>query len=237
MPRKKQYYRKRRPQAYRKRRRYYRRRAGRATVRTVRTPTGIPDRIQVKMKYTQNVNLVDNVGGVDTLWTLRGNSLWDPDFTGTGGQPMGRDQWNNFYQQYRVNASKLKVQLLNNNSSIATGNCFAAIFPVAPDPPSSTEMTAYQRSERPYTRSRVLPTSGSGRPIYLSSYMSTKKIYGLKSVSYSPAYSQVMGGNPSSEWYWGIQITNLNGDIHNVIALITITYYVELFDRVELLTS
>lgn len=42
-------------------------------------------------------------------WQFRINSLFDPDFTGTGSQPVGFDQWMALYDRYRVLAVETDV--------------------------------------------------------------------------------------------------------------------------------
>lgn len=49
-------------------------------------------------------------GGVWS-WQFRLNSLFDPDFTGTGAQPTGFDQWMALYDRYRVLATEIDWNL------------------------------------------------------------------------------------------------------------------------------
>lgn len=76
----------------------------RQTVRIGKGPC--PPKTVVTLKYAQthvNIGLP-----ADIRWNL--NSIYSPDYTGAGHQPLGRDQYAVFYNRYRV--IKCKVTLL-----------------------------------------------------------------------------------------------------------------------------
>ena len=68
--------------------------------------TTVPDRIFVKLRYVERIVLT---AGSSNSYVFRGNSIFDPNYTSTGGQALATDQWNSFYQQYRVHSSSIKV--------------------------------------------------------------------------------------------------------------------------------
>jgi hypothetical protein len=41
------------------------------------------------------------------------NSIFDPNLTATGHQPLSHDQWSQFYQHYLVMGSKITIKVLN----------------------------------------------------------------------------------------------------------------------------
>jgi len=47
---------------------------------------------------------------------FRLNSLFDPDFTATGHQPLGFDQWAQFYNHYVVNGCEWEIQTIPSES-------------------------------------------------------------------------------------------------------------------------
>jgi hypothetical protein len=78
---------------------------------------GFPDRYQCKLKYT-TVNTLTGTGTTGQK-VFRLNSLFDPDLTGVGSQPMCFDQLAAVYQKYLVTAASWEVQYTNLNSTAA----------------------------------------------------------------------------------------------------------------------
>lgn len=102
-------YRKRRSNS---RRRPYRRRTykRRRMVRYRRSPIleGFPKRKLVKLRYVQEITIDAGLSSY-AVHEFRANSVFDPDFTGVGHQPMGFDEWSALYERYTVYGSKINV--------------------------------------------------------------------------------------------------------------------------------
>lgn len=63
-----------------------------------------PESVIVKLKYAERITLTSTVGAI-TYYSFRAD-CYDPNLTGTGGQPTGFDQWMAFYEKYRVIKSR-----------------------------------------------------------------------------------------------------------------------------------
>jgi len=71
---------------------------------------GFPSRSKViTLKFVREFTLNPALGGIPVEHVFRGNSLYDPDFTGAGGQPYGHDQWATIYASYIVLRSRIRV--------------------------------------------------------------------------------------------------------------------------------
>lgn len=82
-------------------------------IKQIATPgrsLGFPKNQTVQLRYCTAVNLVDSVGGVLDIHAFRANGIFDPDVTGIGHQPLGRDQWDLFYNHYYVKSAKITVK-------------------------------------------------------------------------------------------------------------------------------
>lgn len=105
-------YRKRRTRnrAYKKRRSFKRRRVRRVkkAIGVSNVLPGFPGNKIVKLRYGDQ--FVANPGG--SIWsnTFRCNSIFDPDYTNVGHQPLGHDQWQLFYNHYVVLGAKIWVK-------------------------------------------------------------------------------------------------------------------------------
>lgn len=65
-----------------------------------------PSRTTKTLRYSGNFGLTSTTGVVAT-YVLRANDCFDPDFTGTGHQPMGFDQMMVFYNHFCVVSARL----------------------------------------------------------------------------------------------------------------------------------
>lgn len=209
---------------------------GKPTFTVARGPSGFPDAIFVKLKYTQRLAQT-HAAGVGAEQVFRGNSIFDPDLTGGGHQPYGFDQWSNFYSYYTVYGSSCKVQLIPTTSTFLGYDCAvvpsldSTIISTSPDTPIE---------EMPYSKYRIVAAYAVGTIPAIKSYMSTAKIFGAEPVAVKTEdnYSSTVGNNPANVWYWNIitQPSDLTTANANNL-LVTITYYVQFSARKEIGSS
>jgi len=202
----------------------YRRTASQAFIRQ---PTGVPDRLYVKLVYREQLSWTTASGNLgDNVY--RGNSIFDPDLTGTGGQPMGFDQWAAFYFSYTVLGSKIEVSSQINGGSAQTNR-----MGITPSNLSNA-MTGHEAAEEaPYTKARRLivgsgganNASGGGD---LTCYMSTAKMVGVKreAVQIEDAFGALVTANPTNTWFWHVWNYVPAGDTQSLYQNVKITYYV-----------
>jgi len=202
----------------------------------MRQPQSLPDRLYVKLVYRQSVafstsgTLQDNV--------FRGNSLFDPDATGAGGQPMGFDQWANFYASYTVLGSKIEVTCMQNGAAGA----YNARFGATPTNFSSAFGTGdYEVAEElPYSKIGQVHMGsagvGQGR---ITNYMSTNKLIGVvrPAVQIEDAYGALVSANPTNTWYWHVWGYPPGGGDKSLIVNVRITYFTVFETRQQLTVS
>lgn len=212
-----------------KRRRYNKGRSKRATLSTM-NPLIVPDRALTKLVFPDARGLTSTAGAIET-YVYSGNDVFDPNYTGVGGQPTGYDKWISFYRFYKVYASK--IQLIFHNV-IALGTQGASFYcgVIANQDPSLAVATVPEMASLPYTKMRIFHVGAGACKI--SNYMTTEKIYGLnkKAVEVDTSYAALVTGSPTSEWYWNIVVQT--GDMATTAAVqvsVRITYYVEFYGR------
>ena len=71
-----------------------------------------PTSVKRRLRYASSVS-INSVSGVPGHHLLRANDLFDPDYTGTGHQPMGFDQMMIFYDHFVVTKSSLTATFIN----------------------------------------------------------------------------------------------------------------------------
>jgi len=72
----------------------------------------LPDNYRTKLRYSTYYQLY-SASGLAIHKVFNANSLFDPDFTGSGHQPRGFDQLAALYGRYRVNSITVKVSIAN----------------------------------------------------------------------------------------------------------------------------
>lgn len=175
-----------------------------------------------------------NPGGQFASYVFRGNSLFDPDFTGTGHQPYGFDQWNNFYERYTVVGCSIRVQAFTNTSVPANAGSIT-LLPSASDTPPSASMQTYNEDPRYRTRMATVTDSGGGRTFNsIKGYSKTSTVFGIpKSQINTEDFSADFTAGPAREWYWHILYSAMSGGVTPIPMLrVSITYYV-MFDQIK----
>lgn len=233
MPRRRLKNRRRPPRRYRRYgRRRMRRGRNKATMSMVRAPATVPDRLFVKLKYSSTTARAP-ASTVD-LWCFRGNSCYDPDYTGAGHQPYGYDQWcaaTTFYDKYRVHSSKVVVKFIN----FGTDPMYSSIYPTLdPSAPAGID----EVEEVPYSHVKHIGVKGAGNSIaFMRSHMFTKKMFGLKTIVPEDSYAADYQHDPANVWYWSLYTQS--GSITNLTYTfaIKITYFVEFWNRNQIAQS
>ncbi len=81
----------------------------RARTRRRRLPlTGFPKSKMVKLRYVESISL-NPTAAVPASHYFNASSLFDPNSSGVGHQPLGYDQWAALYGKYTVVGAKIKV--------------------------------------------------------------------------------------------------------------------------------
>jgi hypothetical protein len=71
-------------------------------------PRPYPAYYRCKLTYATFLNLDPTISTTGTTWYFSANSLFDPDVSGTGHQPLGFDQLAAVYNKYRVLKSHIE---------------------------------------------------------------------------------------------------------------------------------
>lgn len=201
-----------------------------ASALTIRQPSGLPDRIRVKLRYNEGLTWSQAAGALAAN-VYRSNSLFDSDFTGVGGQPYLFDQWSAFYGSYRVNGLKITAWFSMNGGG-GFNSCMIGITHT----PSSTSFGVASQDliqEQPYTRKKFVKMGNTsvGQAV-VSSYMSTRKILGLtKTQSQDQDYASLVTTSPTRQWFSHVWCFAPDGNNIAANSKVDLTFYVEFFGR------
>jgi len=186
---------------------------------------GFPDTAVVTLRYDQRLALTVT-SGVDQTYVFRGNGPYDPDATGTGGQPNNYDDWAVQYNRYRVISSRLRVTAIN-----TTSNLIVCVLPAN----SAASTTVDAASSRPRSVTKYL-TSSAGSIIKWDLNYSTAQILGR-----TPAQVQAdsnlqaqLNTTPNDPWYWTIVAQSSDGSTTATGQFfVRVDYTMQWFDRID----
>lgn len=160
--------------------RTYRRRKTARKYGIVRTPMpniyngAFPSSKTVKLKYNEYIPISSNTSGtVLSQYNFRANSLYDPNQSGTGHQPMYFDTYAGLYNHYLVLGSRIRVSWQGQaNSGIPL------VVGLFLNDDTSYSGTLQTITEQNKTRWKMLPPDPSKKLVTTCNF-SAKKFFGL----------------------------------------------------------
>jgi len=194
-----------------------------------------PDKTTLKFRWsdTDAFSTSGSYGAyTGPIW--RGNSLFDPDYTVGGHKPTSFDQWGAFYTQYRVMASKISVKVTRQSTTAGDDLTIWLLPSTEPSIGAGASPTTWLPEEQAMCRWKhgIPPVVGGNKGAFtLKHYMTTKKLFPGESVSTSD-FTAPFTAHPTGTWYWVTGFTN-TGSPDNIRYYVTITYYAQLFDRLN----
>lgn len=186
--------------------------------------SGSPDAVFVKLNYVQTVPMTV-AASEQQVFSI--NSVFDPDTTGSGHQPMGLPAYNNFYQNYRVYASKIYIRAVNLKLNEPVQ---ITVHPGNLNPPFVASQSLAQTLEQPYVKWKTITPPNAGGSTSIQCYMTVKKL-DAGDVS-DQDFQAVTGSDPLQQKFWIIRAYSDNTASFLAIRLhVKITYYVKFYRR------
>lgn len=132
---------------------------------------GFPAKQAATLKYVENLVLV-STGGVTSNYLFRLNSLYDPDYSSTGHQPIYFNQYMNVYNHYCVTGCKMTVTYQPYASNGAP--CTLVLW--QNDDTTITPTVPYQQAEQ--SKAQVALSNGQAAPSKATLNWSARKVFG-----------------------------------------------------------
>lgn len=159
------------------------------------------------------------------------NSLYDPDATGTGGQPYQFDQLAAIYRGYRVYGAKIVVTFTNPTAD----GMYVGIF-LKPSSEGFTTSAKTLEYLREIGRSKTRPINNSGSQIVrFSEYIPVATVFSLpkKEIAIDASFAAPINADPLNTVR--LQVYCLHTEFQEYPTVnfdISITFYAKMFDRV-----
>lgn len=189
-----------------------------------RNVAGFPQEIITKLKYVDNITLSSSSFSISKN-AFKMNSIFDPDVTGVGHQPLYTDQFSPVYNRYTVLGSKLTVMFTSNTPTTTASSSIVGVVG-DDDGTTSSTLTAIQEANKCDWTALSNSYQGAGTPMCAVTY-SPERDLGL-----SPdddTVSASVTADPSAAYYASVFASDLNGSATATIvfALVEIEYTVK----------
>jgi len=219
--------------------RKYTRRKRRYTRRKPLVLGGIPDSRVVKLRYCDFVKLDASSAGsaVATQHTFVANSVYDPDDTGTGHQPMGFDEMAAQYNHYVVLGSKITVHFDNDVDHVQLAGQYAFLRLDDVVPPTNTNLAALM--ERAQSNIVYKPRNvDTSKSAVLSKTFSCKKFFGINKLDGVGTRDDLAGlcngADPAEKAYFTVGVMcarTTTTDPAVILARVQIDYIVKFYEK------
>jgi len=187
---------------------------------------GFADAMFVKLKYVDRVP-ISSVAVSYAPYVFRGNSVFDPDQSLGGHQPLYYDQYAAIYEKYRVIGSSIRLDVIN------TSGASALYYVCEPNTDVSTYTSVPQLLEQSRAYSPKIVPIAQRVPSRFTRYATTRGVLGLtKAQSMDDDYCSTVGANPTQQWFWNLLFQSMDGTtVVGAEMMVKIVYYVQFFER------
>lgn len=176
-----------------------------------------PVRKRAQLVYTEVPNINLSVGSGS--YVFRANDLFDPNFTGTGGQPMYFDQMMEIYNHFTVTSSFIEIQPMGSTAS--TDFVMSCWIDDDTTFPSSTTING----QRPGAKFLSFNPGVSTPPVVRLGW-NAERNYGPNVLNNS-LFRGNAASSPTEQMYYVIQVTDLALGSGTLPVRIKITYNAE----------
>lgn len=180
-----------------------------------------PPKLFNTLRYSEQVtiNCVDSNNGCGT-YIFSANNLYDPNYTGTGHQPLYYDQLTALYNHWTVLSSKITVVVQRASNPVQ----LQAVLVLDDDASLGTANNINLLTERAGSV-HGSADPGNGLLLTLSKTFSAKKWFGSNPLDNDNLQGFISAG-PSEQVYYAIMVQDLTGTSQSVAAHITMEFNV-----------
>lgn len=201
------------------------------------TLSGFPTSKMVKLRYVADGISLNAGAAITSSHVFRANSVYDPDYSTTGHQPMGFDQWALIYNKYTVVGSKITVKFTPTTTNNITPGYLGVCLGTSPTALSSyTSIDNILESKLVGTNVKTvgqLYFSNTNSDTYnfptVKKHFSAKKFFGVKNIGDGSSYSAITSTNPAQDAYYTVWHAATAGNDPGQIYVQVMIDYITLF--------
>lgn len=214
----------RKPKKAFKKKRVYKKRRGKR-INPYSSNIGLPLRKTVKLIYCEQFVVSPVTAGLAATQRMLINSMFDPNSTGTGHQPLGFDQWALHYSEYLVKGAKITTTFTNvtpGNSPIRIGHTY--------QPGTSLDHDLTDRLERQRWQHNKILLGAIDSKASITSYFSTKKFFAVKDLRDEHQMTALITGSPTLPAYciiWAQEASGTGAFVEDLLCEVKIEFIAE----------
>jgi len=184
----------------------------------VRLGSGFPTRVTMSHKYREQITLSPTAGAMAS-YNFSANSMYDPNLTGTGHQPMYFDQMAALYDHFVVNSATIKVTFVPKTQQNFAISCAVFENDDGSLAPTSVDFVGEQTSGSVV----IIPPNSSDAVIMRRTYK-PRKIWGADPMALA-AQQGSAAASPTESTVWSIVSQNhTSGATADVFVWVDIVY-------------
>lgn len=194
--------------------------------------SGMPKTRRAILRYTEHVTSITSTVGALGSYVFRANGCYDPNYTSTGHQPMGFDQWAALYNHYVVLGSKMTLKVLPQEANVSP--CIiGTILTDGSAVPYSTPGTFIEAKRGPYRLFKA-----TDRVVSLVQKYSSKKQFNVVDVKDNvDRLGAAVTADPTEEAMFNIWFFTMDNTTASPNLFVTIDYIVEFSEPKDMTTS
>lgn len=215
---------------------YRKKRRARSNLTSVQSTASVAPSQLVKLRYVESV-VINPATGLVGAHIFSASSIFDPDVTGGGHQPLGRDEWAIFYDHYTVIGSKCTARFFSDTSAANTGNAMVGVMVKDNATTTNTPSTMLEQTN---TYPKMLTNSSAQGAVIATKGYSAKRFFGLSNVNDNrTVVGAQFGSSPTDQAYFHVYVTptTSSDNVGDVNVVVTIEYLCLMTERKTLTAS
>lgn len=192
----------------------------------------VPDRMLLKLPYYEQIKWS---GNTSAYYDFNLNSIYDPNRSGIGHQPLGYDQWGKLYNRYRVYGVTIRLSATN------LGDVPVRVGMIGDNLASGAAyLSDESKFEQPHMKSFLLGNANGMNTKTVKMFYSCAKVNGSDKIRYNSdnQFQSQWNNNPNEIIVGHVVGNSIDGTTAlNVVWDVHIIYHMEAFDRITLSLS
>lgn len=178
-----------------------------------------PARATALLRYNETIALT-NTAGLAAHYIFRANSIFDPNFTGTGHQPYGHDSYQAIYNHYKVNYATIVITPV-----------YAADGMIGCTITDDTTVNSSYDNVKEVKNTVMRPMGANGTPDKIVQYYNKNQVFEENADGCGANF----GANPTEGAFFDVWVTAKDTTTVDVFNLnISITYNVSFWELKDL---